>query len=189
MRTLGPPRPQTPRQGAGPLDPSLRCWVRDQSSLLPHVWLKATGELPGIRKQTGPTAKTNELVFGRPCCFPCALCAQAARFHRAARERRVISKFPASIAAFPAKNAAFSGSLFGFEERTPRSVPSWARPYHSSAASASPNSWQVCPSRVPVMGQAAMAFPMAASSWSALAGIPIWRSSITAARRMDSGLA
>ena len=97
---MGPPRPQTPRQGTEYPGPVPAMFGTQKSNLLPRVWFRSPGELPGKRKQTGPTAKTNELVFGRPCCFPCALCAQAARFHRAARERRVASTFLAAIAAF-----------------------------------------------------------------------------------------
>ncbi len=98
---LGPPRPQTPRQGTLYPGPVPAILGTQSKQLVSVCWVMAAGKLPGIRKQTGPTAKTNELVFGRPCCFPCALCAQAARQSRAARERRVASTVLAAIAAFP----------------------------------------------------------------------------------------
>ena len=98
---LGPPRPQTPRQGTLYPGPVPAILGTQSKRLASACQVTAAGELPGIRKQTGPTAKTNELVFGRPCCFPCALCAQAARLCRAARERWFASEFLVTIAAFP----------------------------------------------------------------------------------------
>ena len=89
-----------------------------KNSLLSRIRLMAAGKLPGIRKQKGKL-RAEQVRFQPAFCFPCALCAQAARFHRAARERRDTSKLLIAIAAFPAKNTALFAAFSGSEKADP----------------------------------------------------------------------
>ena len=116
---LGPPRPQTPRQEASLLDPPRRTRKLRRTNRFPPVWQKAAGKLPGNRKH-------KRQAENRTCSVSACLYVSPVRFSHRPRGFTALpgsgdmSMFLVKTRRENGHKAAFSGSLFGFEERTPR---------------------------------------------------------------------
>ena len=143
---FGPPRPQTPRQGTTSPAPRLGDGGGCKKQTCVRLFLGRLQVSSRATENEKADRKNERARFSiGPLVFPVRFAHRPRGF--AALPGNDGASMPLEITRYMGVHrSAFSGSLFGFEERTPRSVPSCPRASHFFPAAVS--AWQPCSFRI-----------------------------------------